>query len=113
MDISVLTSRSEGLSITLLESMARGLPVVATAVGGNVDVIVDGETGYLVPFGDLDAFVNATLTLCRDPARRARMGEAGRRLCEARYDIAGVSKRYEEHYRSLIDDHCSRESTAD
>jgi glycosyltransferase involved in cell wall biosynthesis len=102
LDISVLTSRSEGLSITLLESMAHGLPVVVTAVGGNPEVVVPGETGLLVPPDDVDSFVTALVKLCHEPEARVRMGLAGRRRCEAQYDIGSVSGRYEGLYASLL-----------
>jgi glycosyltransferase involved in cell wall biosynthesis len=112
-DISVLTSASEGLSITLLESMAHGLPVVVTAVGGNLDVVDDGETGYLVPFGDSKAFASAVVSLCADTDLRARMGAAGRKKCEAHYDIAGVSARYEAYYKGLVVEHAGGRPTRD
>lgn len=101
-DLSVLTSLSEGLSITLLESMAYGLPVVVTAVGGNVDVVVDEETGRLVPPSSPDQFADAVVELCRDPEARHRMGQAARERCERRYDIRFVSDRYEAHYEALL-----------
>lgn len=103
LDISVLTSRSEGLSITLLESMAYGLPVVVTAVGGNVDVVVEGETGRLVPPDSPQAFAGAVVDLCRDPEARRRMGEAARKRCERHYDIRSISERYETHYETLLE----------
>jgi glycosyltransferase involved in cell wall biosynthesis len=102
LDVSVLTSQSEGLSITLLESMAYAIPVVVTAVGGNVDVVIDGDTGYLVPPDDAPAFASAVVALCSDSSRRSRLGDAGRRRCEERYDVRSVSGRYESLYAGLI-----------
>lgn len=102
LDISVLTSRSEGLSITLLESMAYGLPVVVTAVGGNVDVVVEGETGQLVAPESPQTFAQAVVDLCLDPEARQRMGAAARRRCERHYDIRSISGRYETHYAALL-----------
>jgi glycosyltransferase involved in cell wall biosynthesis len=102
MDISVLTSHSEGLSITLLESMAAGLPVVVTAVGGNPEVVIHGETGFLVPSWEPKAFVDAVATLAANADERSAMGEAGRLRCAENYDISTVSGRYEELYASVV-----------
>ncbi|HEU4698413.1 MAG TPA: glycosyltransferase family 4 protein, partial [Gemmatimonadales bacterium] len=86
MDLSVLTSLSEGLSMTLLESMQHGVAVVATAVGGNPELVREGETGYLVPPRDVPAFADRVVALLRDPARRAAFGAAGRRVVEEEFD---------------------------
>ena len=77
-DIFTLTSVSEAASLTLLEAMASGLPVVVTAVGGNPEIVDDDVHGYLVPRGDHDATARAFLELLQDPARATRMGDAGR-----------------------------------
>ncbi len=78
-DLFVLPSRSEGLSNALLEAMQMGLPCVATDVGGNPEVIVEGETGYLVPSEDHQAMAEKIVLLLNDPAMRQGMGEASRR----------------------------------
>ncbi|HEX5246705.1 MAG TPA: glycosyltransferase [Gaiellaceae bacterium] len=78
-DIVCLPSEIEGLPLALLEAMARGRPVVATAVGGTPELVVDGETGVLVPPGDVDALVRALDGLLADPALARALGEAGRR----------------------------------
>jgi len=104
MDISALTSFSEGLSITLLESMRCGLPVVATRVGGNPEVVLEGETGYLVPAGDVPAFASRTVTLLLDRELRKKMGEEGRRRVERHFLLRDVAKRYEEIYEGLLSD---------
>lgn len=71
-------SRSESFSRTVLEASACGLPVIATRSGGPVEILTDGETGVLIPVGDLDACTEAMRLLCEDPCRAARMGVAGR-----------------------------------
>jgi glycosyltransferase involved in cell wall biosynthesis len=102
MDISVLTSSTEGLSITLLESMRHGLPTVVTRVGGNPEVVVDGVTGFLVDLDDSAAFVDRVVTLVRDRERRVAMGEAGRRRVADRFAIEGVAAQYLAVYADLL-----------
>jgi len=94
MDISVLTSLSEGLSITLLESMGHGLPVVVTAVGGNPEVVVEGETGFLVPADDPEAFADRVIRLANDDSLRNRLGGAGRKRVEKHFSLDDVADRY-------------------
>jgi glycosyltransferase involved in cell wall biosynthesis len=102
MDISVLTSLSEGLSMTVLESMKHGVPVVATRVGGNPELVADGGTGYLVPARDVSAFAERVVELLRDPSRRVRMGREGRRVVEERFNIARTAELYTAAYRELL-----------
>ncbi len=102
MDISVLTSLSEGLSITLLESMNYGVPVVATRVGGNPEVVVDGHTGYLVPATDAAAFASRVAELLENRELCARMGRAGRRRIEERFQIRDVAGRYLRVYADAL-----------
>lgn len=102
MDLSVLTSRTEGLSITLLESMDHGLPVVVTDVGGNPEVVSPGETGLLVPPDDLGAFVRGVVELLRSPETRRRMGEAAHHRIEAEFRIERTADRYAALYDELL-----------
>lgn len=108
MDVSVLTSLSEGLSITLLESMSYGLPVVVTRVGGNAEVVVDGVTGYLVQPRDVPEFVGRVVELLRNPDLRARMGQEGRRRVEQQFQIRDVADRYLAIYSELLQPHVSK-----
>jgi len=78
-DVFLLTSRTEGLSHVLLEAMQLGTPCVASAVGGNPEVIEDGVDGLLVPYGDVDALTAAVDSLLGDPARCRALAEAARR----------------------------------
>lgn len=78
LDALVLASYWEGLSIAVLEAMGHGLPVIATAVGGTSEVVVDGETGMLVPPWDARALGKAILTLAGDRARARELGARGR-----------------------------------
>ena len=94
----VLPSLTEGISLTLLEAMASGLAVAATRVGGNPEVVADGETGLLVPPADPPALAAALLRLRRDPALRRRMGEAGRRRVEMHFAIRTMVAAYEALY---------------
>lgn len=103
MDLSVLTSLSEGLSITLLESQGYGLPVVVTAVGGNPEVVIEGATGHLVPPRDVAAFASAVVGLLRDPARRRAYGAAGRARIAAGFSLERVAGDYARVYREVLE----------
>lgn len=94
----VLSSVTEGLSLALLEAMASGLPVVATAVGGNAEAAIDGRTGLLVPPGSPEALAEAMLTLYRQPDLARRMGAAGRQRVEADFDSRRMVAQYESLY---------------
>lgn len=82
---TLLTSDYEGLPLTVLESMAARVPVVATSVGGVPELVVDGQTGLLVPPGDPQAAGAAIDRLFGDPALARRLGDAGRELVRSRY----------------------------
>ena len=102
MDISVLTSFSEGLSLTLLESMGYGIPIVATRVGGNPELVVEGETGYLVPVKDNRTLVDRIVTLLQDKELRRRMGKEGRLRAEQKFRMRDVASRYLDIYKGLL-----------
>lgn len=101
MDVSVLSSLSEGLSITLLESMSRSIPVVVTSVGGNPEVVRDGESGYLVPPRDPSSLARRILALIRDPERREEMGERARERIEHEFALDVTAERYARLLDSL------------
>lgn len=101
-DLFVLSSESEGISITLLEAMAAGLPIVATDVGGNREVVVAGETGLLVPAKDPPAMAAAITALLDEPARALAMGAAGRRRVEAEFALELTVRAYEAAYDELL-----------
>jgi len=109
MDLSVLTSLSEGLSITLLESMGHGLPVVVTGVGGNPEVVVNGDTGFLVPPDDPAAFAERVIQLARDASLRRRMGNAGRTRVEKFFRLDDVADRYLSLYSEALSDGITRD----
>lgn len=96
--LSVLSSRGEGFPNSIVEAMAAGRALVATAVGGVPDVVVDGETGILVPSGDAGRLAEAVSALLRDPARAASMGEAGARRARETFNANRVVRRLEEFY---------------
>ncbi len=100
--VSVLPSLSEGLSNSLLESMAAGVPVVATSVGGNPEVIEHGVTGLLVPPRDAAALAAATGRLLEDPDLAARFGEAGRRRVAELFSVERSVRETEHLYQRLV-----------
>ena len=95
----VLPSKTEGVSLTLLEAMARGLPVAATQVGGTPEVVVDGITGLLVPSEDPQALAEVILRLRKDAEAARRMGKAGRERAESEFDIRRMVAEYETLYQ--------------
>jgi glycosyltransferase involved in cell wall biosynthesis len=99
----VLPSLTEGMSLTLLEAMARGLPVVATRVGGNAEVVVDGETGLLVPPRSPAGLADAMLQVYADAERARRMGQAGRERVELHFDVRRMVVDYEALYRKVLE----------
>jgi glycosyltransferase involved in cell wall biosynthesis len=101
----VLPSRTEGISLTILEAMASGLPVVATSVGGNPEVVVHERTGILVPAGDPEALASNLMWIARHPRDGEAMGRAGRERVEACFDCRRMVAQYERLY--LGDAHVS------
>jgi len=93
-----LPSLAEGISNTILEAMASGLPVLATAVGGNAELVEAGRTGLLVPAADAEAMAQALLRLAGDPAQSAAMGRAGRAAAEARFSLQAMVQAYQAIY---------------
>lgn len=98
-DIYALSSISEGMNLTLLEAMSSGLPVVATDVGGNPEIVRDGETGSLVPARDAEAMAETLSRLVEFETLRARMGAAGRRRVEECFSQESMLQAYVELYR--------------
>ena len=102
LDIYVLSSISEGISLTLLEAMACGLPVVATDVGGNPEVVINNKTGFIIPPKDPEKFAEKILILCQDENLRKRMGNAGRDRVLERFNILDTAKTYEQFYLQIL-----------
>jgi len=103
LDSFVLPSLAEGISNTILEAMACGLPVLATRVGGNEDLVVEGQTGWLVPAGDVPALAQGLLDIAHDRARARAMGKAGRQRVEARFSLPAMVGSYQGLYQRLLD----------
>ena len=97
--VFVLPSLTEGVSLTILEAMARGLPVVATRVGGNPEVVVDGETGLLVPAQSPAALAEAMRRVLAEPIFGRALGLAGRKRVEACFNVRSMVQQYEALYQ--------------
>ena len=94
MDIFVLPSLGEGISNTILEAMATGLPVIATRVGGNPELVQEGITGQLVPPADPEALAQALLGYARDTGRRHAHGRAAREIIDRQFSIPAMVQGY-------------------
>jgi sugar transferase (PEP-CTERM/EpsH1 system associated) len=102
LDAFVLPSIAEGISNTILEAMASGLPVVATAVGGNVELLAEGVTGRLVPARDADTMAKALLEDFREPERARERGRRARLDVERRFTLDGMVSAYADLYDALL-----------
>ena len=101
MDVFVLTSHSEGFSNAILEAMGMGLPILATAVGGNIEMVTEGESGFLVPVGD-DQLLSERMAFFLDhPEKVIKMGGAGRLWVEKTNTRPGIHRQFAELYREL------------
>jgi glycosyltransferase involved in cell wall biosynthesis len=97
-DVYLNSSIHEGVSLTLLEAMAAGLPIVATSVGGNPEVVVHRQTGLLVPARDAQVLADAVVGLLRSPRHRQAMGSAGRTRVLEHFSVDRMVQSYQESY---------------
>ncbi len=101
-DVFTLPSLGEGISNTILEAMASGLPVVATAVGGTVELVEEGKTGQLVPSDDVQALADALQAYVEDPALRARQRQAARQTALERFSMDAMVNSYLRVYDEMM-----------
>jgi glycosyltransferase involved in cell wall biosynthesis len=101
-DCFVLSSYTEGLAMTLLEAMAAELPLVATRVGGNAEVVVDGETGIVVPARDTARLSEAMQWMSTHPAEARAMGARGRERAQARFSVEAMVSAYQDAYARAL-----------
>jgi glycosyltransferase involved in cell wall biosynthesis len=103
LDLFLISSEFEGLPLAVLEAMAAGVPVVATAVGGIPEVVDPGRSGVLVPFGDPAALAAAVAGLLGDPERRRTLAAAGRRRVEEAFGVERMARELEALYREVLE----------
>ncbi|WP_296443079.1 TIGR03088 family PEP-CTERM/XrtA system glycosyltransferase [Rhodoferax sp. UBA5149] len=96
--VFALPSLGEGISNTILEAMASGLPVVATAVGGNADLVMQGHTGYIVPPANPQAMAHQLVELASNPERAGKMGQVGRQRVQAIFSMQAMVSTYQSVY---------------
>ncbi len=101
MDIFVLPSLAEGISNTILEAMASGLPVIASAVGGNPELVMDGRTGALIESGDVTRLTTTLARYVDNPDMRREHGLAARAAVTERFSLARMIATYDQIYREL------------
>ena len=101
-DCFVLSSYTEGLAMTLLEAMAAELPVIATRVGGNAEVVVDGETGLIVPARNTEGLRDAMQWMAAHPSEARTMGVRGRERAASTFSIEAMVNAYEDTYGRVL-----------
>ncbi len=101
-DLFIHPSLVEGLPNAILEASAASLPVVAAAADGTREVVIDGQTGILVPPGEVTPLASAIAALAGDPDRRREIGRQGREFMEANFDIDLVARRYQDAYLQTL-----------
>ena len=103
-DVVVSSSLTEGLSLAIGEALAATKPVVATAVGGTPEIILDGETGILVPPKDPEALARAVVELLNDPGKAGRLATSGRERVSRQFSLQSCIARHEQIYRKVLND---------
>jgi glycosyltransferase involved in cell wall biosynthesis len=98
----VSSSLSEGISLTILEAMAVGLPVIATNVGGNPEIVVESETGMLVEVGNPERLANAMVLMCQRKSSWETMGQKGRKRVTDFFDVRMMANNYQSLYQDLL-----------
>jgi glycosyltransferase involved in cell wall biosynthesis len=97
-----LPSLAEGISNTILEAMASGLPVIATDVGGNADLVLAGQTGEIIAAGDPLVMAHRLVQLACDPPRARAMGLAGRQRVQAEFSMQAMVRNYRAVYDTQL-----------
>jgi len=100
-DVFVLPSLNEGISNTILEAMASGLPIVASRVGGNIELVEEGRTGQMVPAGSVEQFAGALERYAQDEALRREHGQAARNRALERFSLTTMVRSYQAIYDSM------------
>jgi glycosyltransferase involved in cell wall biosynthesis len=101
-DVYANTSIHEGVSLTILEAMATALPVVATRVGGTPEVVVDQQTGVLVPARSPESLASALTALCGSTEQRRVMGDAARVRVTRYFNVDAMAASYLQAYRASV-----------
>jgi glycosyltransferase involved in cell wall biosynthesis len=108
LDCFVLPSLAEGISNTSLEAMATGLPVLATRVGGNAELVVEGDTGVLMASGDIEVMAQALVALAGNSDLATAMGQGGRARVARQFSLPAMVSAYQGLYDRLLNESCSR-----
>ena len=101
-DLFLLPSERESFGLAALEAMACGTPVVASNAGGIPEVVVDGETGYLLDIGDIDGMADAGTRILEDEDHWQRLSEGARAMAVERFSAARVVPQYEAYYDRVV-----------
>lgn len=101
-DLLLLPSEQESFGLVALEAMSCGVPVVGTSVGGLPEVVVDGESGYLVPVGEVRAMADAAISLLSNPEKHRRFAEAAQTRARTEFDSSKIIPQYEALYERLL-----------
>jgi glycosyltransferase involved in cell wall biosynthesis len=101
-DVAVLTSLSEGLPNTVMEAMSAAVPVIATAVGGTLELITDGQTGYLIPPANVEALVKRLLAVVSNPAESQALAQRGREFISTQFSMRRMVEAVERLYAEMM-----------
>ena len=104
MDIMCLTSNNEGTPVSLIEAQAACIPVITTDVGGVKDIILDGETGFIVPKNSIKKYTEKLLVLIEDENKRKKMSQNGWSFVEHKFHYTTLVKNVETYYKKLLNE---------